>query len=166
MLIFAHSLIQRCAMKSLMLLATALGVFLLAPVGSAAPKPKDDAKDDLKKLEGNWQFTTWVSNGTDLPQEQLEICKWSVKGDKYNFEMGGENKEEGTIKLDPAKKPATIDLDIKEGNDKGKAQPGIYKIEGDTVTICLARPGAKDRPTEFSGKGEDGHILITMKRMK
>lgn len=152
-------------MRSLMLLATALGLFLLAPAGSAAPKPKDDAKDDLKKLEGDWKFTTWVSNGNDLPQELLEIAKWSVKGDKYTFEMG-ENKEEGTIKLDSAKKPAKIDLDIKDGNDKGKAQPGIYKIEGDTITICLARPGNKDRPTEFSGKGEDGHILVTIKRLK
>ena len=139
-------------MKSLCLLSVALGLFLVAPSGNAAPGPKDE-KADLKKFEGNWIFASWDSNGQSLPQEFLDSCKWSVKGDKYTFEQG-ENKEEGSIKIDPSKKPATIDLDITSGNDKGKAQPGIYKIDGETITVCLARPGEK------------GHILVTLKRAK
>jgi uncharacterized protein (TIGR03067 family) len=74
--------------------------------------------------------------------------------------------EEGTMKLDPTKKPATIDLAITSGNDKGKSQVGIYKIDGDSITICLARPGETDRPTEFKSTEENGNILVTIKRKK
>ena len=45
-----------------------------------------------------------------------------------------------------------------------KSQIGIYKIEKDSITICLARPGEKDRPTEFSAAGDKGFILIVMKK--
>ena len=93
------------------------------------------------------------------------MTKWSVKGDKYKFSMG-EMEEEGTIKIDAAKKPATLDFEITAGNDKGKNQVGIYKIDGDTMTICLAQPGVDKRPTDFTSTEDNGHILVTIKRKK
>jgi uncharacterized protein (TIGR03067 family) len=151
-------------MKPFLLITTSLVLAGSLGLSTAAPAPKDD-KDDLKKFEGDWTFTAWVSSGQTLPQEALDMAKWSVKGDKYTFEMG-EQKEEGTIKLDAAKKPATIDFAITAGNDKGKDQPGIYKVDGDTITICLARPGGKDRPTDFKATEENGFILVTIKKAK
>ena len=135
------------------------------PAAPAKDKEAKDSKDDAKKFEGDWTFTAWETNGQALPKEILEITKWSVKGDKYKFQMG-ETEEEGTIKLDPAKKPATIDLAITSGNDSGKDQVGIYKFDGESLVICLARPGVKDRPTEFKTTEEDGQILVTIKRNK
>ena len=149
-------------MKALLGLAAVFGLVALAPVG-AAPKTKDEPKDALKAFEGEWRFVSWESNGTELPKEFLDGHKWTVKGDKYAF-SGGDQSEEGTIKLDADKKPTTIDLDITSGNDKGKQQVGIYKVEKDGITLCLARPGEKDRPTEFSGAGDKGHILIVIKK--
>lgn len=151
-------------MKPLLLIGASLVLAGSLGLSTAAPAPKDD-KDDLKKFEGDWTFTAWEASGQTLPQEALDIAKWSVKGDKYTFEMG-EVKEEGTIKLDPAKKPATIDFAITSGNDKGKDQPGIYKVDGETITICLARPGGKDRPTDFKSTEENGFILVTVKKAK
>jgi uncharacterized protein (TIGR03067 family) len=152
-------------MKSLSLPAVTLGS-LVVGLGllAAAPGTKGD-KDDLKKFEGNWAFTGWQHAGEALPADARESAKWTIKGDKYTFEFGGMT-EEGTIKLDPAKKPATIDLTITDGQDKGKDQVGIYKIDGDTITVCLAAPGAKDRPTEFKSTEENGFILATIKRAK
>ena len=60
----------------------------------------------------------------------------------------------------------TDNLAITSGNDSGKDQVGIYKIDGDTITICLARPGLADRPKEFKTNDENGHILVTIKRNK
>jgi len=152
-------------MKSLSLPAVTLGS-LVVGLGllAAAPGAKAD-KDDLKKFEGTWAFTDWQHAGEALPADAREGAKWTIKGDKYTFEFGGMT-EEGTIKLDPAKKPATIDLTITDGQDKGKDQVGIYKIDGDTITVCLAAPGAKDRPTEFKSTEENGFILATIKRAK
>jgi uncharacterized protein (TIGR03067 family) len=158
-------------MKPYAAIAVVLGLIALtvglpaAPAAPAKDKETKDAKDDIKKFEGEWTFTNWETGGQSLPKEVLEITKWSVKGDKYKFQMG-ENEEEGTIKLDPGKKPATVDLAITSGNDAGKDQVGIYKFDGESIVICLARPGAKDRPTEFKATEDDGQILVTIKRNK
>jgi uncharacterized protein (TIGR03067 family) len=151
-------------MKSLFPLAGTLGSLAVA-VGLLAAAPGKDEKDDLKKLEGDWIFSSWDHAGQPLPAEARETAKLTVKGDKYTFHFN-DLTEEGTIKLDPGKKPATIDLAITEGEDKGKTQVGIYKIDGDTITVCLAAPGAKDRPIDFKSTEENGHILATIKRAK
>jgi uncharacterized protein (TIGR03067 family) len=145
----------------------ALGLLALTFGAVAAPgKEKKEDKDDAKKMEGEWQVTDWVQGGTPLGAGALEGCTWTVKGDKYTFVLGG-NTEEGTFKLDPAKKPATIDLDITAGNCKGNKQEGIYKIEGDTMTFCFNRPGAAGRPGDFkSTEDGDTFIVATLKRKK
>jgi uncharacterized protein (TIGR03067 family) len=144
-------------MRRFALLAVTLGLVAAAPV--------PEKKDELKKFAGDWVFASWEQAGQQLPEENLSQAKWSVKGNKYTFEMGP-NKEEGTIKLDPAKKPATIDLTITSGSDKGKEQLGIYRVERDGIVFCLARPGDKERPTAFAAKDDNGHMLLTIKRAK
>ena len=138
------------------LLAVTLGLV------AAAPAPE---KKDLKQFEGAWVFTRWETGGLSLPEEVLREAKWSVKGDKYTFEMGAAT-EEGAIKLDPARKPAAIDLTITSGIDKGKVQLGIYRIERDAIVLCLAKAGARERPTEFAATEANGHMLLTIKRVK
>ena len=154
-------------MKVVSPFAVVVGLLALTLGAAGAPgKDKKDDKDDVKKMEGEWKITAWEQGGLALPAESLEGSKWTVKGDRYVFEMD-ENKEEGAFKLDPAKKPAAIDLDITSGNDKGKGQPGIYKLDGDTMTFCFNRPGATDRPTEFKSTEEGAtFILVTLKRHK
>jgi uncharacterized protein (TIGR03067 family) len=147
-----------------MRIASVFAALAFAAALSAAPA-KDD-KDDLKKFAGDWAITSWKQAGSDLDKEELAAAKWAVKDGKYKFQLGDENSEEGKLKIDPSKKTPTVDLEITEGNDKGKVQPGIYKIDGDTITFCLALPGAKDRPTDFSSTEDNGHILVTMKRKK
>jgi len=139
---------------------------LLAGTLVAAPRPKEDKeKDDLKKFDGNWAFSSWEHSGLPLAAASLETAKWSVKGDKYTFEISG-TKEEGTLKLDSSKKVATFDLTITSGNDEGSTQLGIYKFDGEALVFCLARPGVKERPTEFTTTEENANILVTIKRTK
>jgi uncharacterized protein (TIGR03067 family) len=154
-------------MKALSPTAVLAGLLALSVGAVAAPtKDKKEEKDDAKKMEGTWVITSWEQGGFALPAEGIEGAKWTVKGDKYTFTMGG-NVEEGTFKLDSSKKPATIDLDITAGNCKGNAQPGIYKIDGDTMTFSFNKPGEKGRPTEFKSTEEgDTFIMVTMKREK
>lgn len=144
-------------------LRLALGFAVLAAVSGAiaAPGLKDDKNNDLKKLEGDWKIESWEQGGAPVRMN----ATWTFKGDKYTLDMGT-NLEEGTIKIDQGKKPATIDLEITGGNCQGKDQPGIYKFDGDTLIMCFAWPGTPDRPTEFQSTAPARTILVTLKRAK
>ena len=131
---------------------------LAAPAPKPAPKPD---QNDLKKLEGDWKIESWTQFGAQVGANWT----WTFKGDKYTLDQGT-NLEEGTIKLDPKKDPPVMDLEITGGNCKGKDQPGIYKLDGDTLTVCFAWPGVADRPTEFTSTADNRWILIVLKRGK
>jgi uncharacterized protein (TIGR03067 family) len=144
----------------------ALTLALVAAPLAAAPGLKEKEKDnDLKKFEGEWVVQSWEQRGQPFPN-LVDTARWSIKGDKYSLDMPGAALEEGTIKLDPAGKLSTIDLDITAGNDKGKLQVGIYKVEKDTITMCFNWPGVDGRPTDLSSTPDNGWILITMKRAR
>jgi uncharacterized protein (TIGR03067 family) len=135
--------------------------FLVVTFGAvAAPGPKE-AKDDLKKLQGSWTIDSWQQLGQPIDIKGT----WVFDGEKYTLDTGA-NIEEGTIKLDTSKKMQTIDLAITGGNCKGNDQPGIYKLDGDTVTLCFAWPGKTNRPDKFESSADENWILITMKRTK
>lgn len=120
-----------------------------------------DAKDDdLKKLQGSWE-TSAVFNGKKAPDSTVVI-----KDSTYAvLDKDGKKVEEGTLKLDPSKKPKAIDSTASEGTDKGQTMLGIYEFDGDTIKICFARVG-KDRPKEFVSKEGSDTVLFVMKKMK
>ncbi len=55
---------------------------------------------------------------------------------------------------------------ITEGPNKGKTQVGIFKIDGDTWTFCVAEPGVKTRPTDFTADLGSNRMLVTVKKLK
>jgi len=140
--------------------------FLLAALLAApAPDPGGSAKEDLKKLQGEWSPTAIQINGEKAPDKKLARTKLVVKDDKFTALEDGEVSDESTVRLDPAKEPRAIDLAFTAGPDKDKSVQGIYKLDGDVLTVCVAEPG-KDRPKEFASAEGSGHILLVFKRAK
>jgi uncharacterized protein (TIGR03067 family) len=150
-------------MKARALMALAAGCLLL---GTASLVADDDAKKALDALQGTWQLDSFSVDGMKAPADFVKEVKFTVKNNKYSLTIKGQEAESGTIKLDPSKKPKTIDLDIARGNDKGKKQAGIYTLEGDTLTFCLAKPGEADRPAKLESTKESKTVLSVMKRDK
>jgi uncharacterized protein (TIGR03067 family) len=132
-------------------------------IAAAAPKD-DDAKKELKKLEGNWVMVSGEEKGKKLPEDAVKNAKLTIKGDKHTVKVGEESFV-GTHKLDPSAKPKAIDATDTEGTFKGKTTLGIYKLEGDKFTVCFAPPD-KDRPKEFSTKSGTGQFIHVWKRQK
>ena len=117
-------------------------------------------KTDLDRLQGSWKTTKIEVEGKPPPREFVEKGKFVFKGNTVSIFQGDEVMEEATFVLDSGKKPPTIDLTATVGPGKGKITYGIYRLEGDTLTLCI---GDK-RPSEFKGQGTAG--LLQFKRAK
>jgi uncharacterized protein (TIGR03067 family) len=124
----------------------------------------DAAKGELKKLEGTWGMVSGEAKGEKLPESTVKSAKLTIVGDKHTVKIG-EDTIIGTHKLDPTKKPKSIDAMDTEGPFKGKTTFGIYKVENGVFTVCFAPPG-KDRPTEFTTKAGTGELLHEWKLKK
>ena len=72
---------------------------------------------------------------------------------------------EGTLKVDETKKPKTFDLLVTAGHAAGTRHLGIYKLDGQSWTICLAASG-KRRPEKFATKAGTGLMLETLERAR
>ena len=83
-------------------------------------------------------------------------------GDKYEQWANGSADERGSFKVNPATKPASIDLMIAEGSDAGKLQLGVYEITGDTLSLTFSAPSDPVRPKTLA----DGAVVVTLKKGK
>jgi len=124
----------------------------------------DDPKDELKKLEGTYTMVSGEKDGKNVAEQTIKIAKLVLKGDQHDVKIGDDTFK-GTHKVDPSKKPKTIDATDTDGPFKGKTVYGIYELDGDTFKVCFAKPG-EDRPKEFSTKSGTGHMLHVWKREK
>jgi uncharacterized protein (TIGR03067 family) len=132
---------------------------LLWPFLSNAAAQDDPVKKDLAKLQGIWKVESAVVGGENVPAEIRADMSLTFKGEEV---IPAKNpKDIATIKLDPSKKPAAIDLTEKNQ----KTSLGIYEINGDTLKLCFNEPG-KGRPTTFeSAKGSQA-VFVVLKRDK
>ena len=150
-------------MRTRALMALATGCLLLA---SAFIRADDDAKKDLDALTGTWRVETFTQDGRKLPENIVKQFTFVIKDGKYTITDGDKEVETGTIKVDPSKKPKTIDFEITSGDDKGKKQPGIYTLDGDKFTFCMAHPGETERPSKLESTKDSKTVLSVLKREK
>jgi uncharacterized protein (TIGR03067 family) len=144
-------------------------VALSAAVQSQAAdvKAKEEAvAKDLRAFKGTWRLSSKEEDGKKFSEEEIKDVIATIDGSgKVSVRRGDKVINEGTVKLDPTKKPKTVGVTFTEGERKGQAAPGIYEIEGDTFRVCVARPG-DERPAEFSAKAGSGRTLVVYKREK
>jgi uncharacterized protein (TIGR03067 family) len=132
---------------------------ILALLGAV---PQDDARKELAKFEGTWQPYYVEIDGKEL--------KTNIKDDRLviagkSFMFTGKEKFDGTITIDPSKKPPAIDTEVTSGEHKGSKMVGIYEISKEALTVCY-RESPGERPTEFNTKEKSGRIIVMYKRVK
>jgi RNA polymerase sigma factor (sigma-70 family) len=143
----------------------ALGVVVAGAVGGArralADRPaaaKDKGPKDEKKILGTWVYKS-VKSGLKVREEVVKAFRTTLTADGKFTADYGRGEYGGTYKLDPARKPKEMTL----RSDKGETILAIYKLEGDTLTICM---GKDERPTEFAVKEGTQVVLWVLQRKK
>jgi uncharacterized protein (TIGR03067 family) len=132
---------------------------------------EETVKKELGRLQGHWVMVGREHMGKKATADELKRVKgvMVIEGDKktgWSDEMGKKvNVQEVTIKLDPTAKPKTVDKVVTKGIGKGETLLGIYNLDGDQLTICIA-VGSKERPTEFAGKSNGHAMVVVYKRVK
>jgi uncharacterized protein (TIGR03067 family) len=144
-------------------------VSLFAAVRSRAADggAKEEAvAKDLETFKGTWRLSSREEDGKKNSEEEIKDLIATIDGSgKVSVRRGDKLINEGTVKLDPTKKPKTVDVTFTGGERKGQAVVGIYELEGDTFRVCVARPG-DERPAELSAKAGSGHTLVVYQREK
>jgi uncharacterized protein (TIGR03067 family) len=132
---------------------------------SAAGKPDDAVAAEFKALVGNYKIEKVLLGGKDIT-EHLKEMKFEIRdGGKYTAQVG-ELTDDATFTVDPRKKPREMDVKPNGGPQKGKLVRVIYKLDGDTLTMCYDHDKPEDRQPKFESKEGTTVLLITYKREK
>jgi len=128
----------------------------------AAPAPKDPPKAPAEAehpLVGEWILDSHISSGKRLPDPGDTFI---LTKDRWVIVNKGA-RTESLLAVDTKKDPRHIDVWVPTQGEENRAR-GIFKLEGDTLTVCYTL--GPDRPIRFESPPKSGLALITLKRVK
>jgi uncharacterized protein (TIGR03067 family) len=145
-------------------LSVSIGLIVCGGIAARADD-KADVEKELKRFQGTWTIESSEAGGQKAPADQLKDMTVTFDGDKHTVKNASEVIQVGRQKIDPTKSPKTIDVTMTEGPSKGTVMLGIYKFDGDTLTVCFDMEGKK-RPTEFKSPPGSQTFVNVHKRVK
>jgi uncharacterized protein (TIGR03067 family) len=137
--------------------------FIAGTFGSV--RGADDKDKDEKAIQGVWSYESMEWNGKKIPAEQIKESTITIEGNKFTVKRGKEVAQAGTLKFDSIKSQKIFDATVTEGEGKGSVMLGIYKIDGDSITVCMNYSGT-ERPTAYKTAEQSESVLVTAKRAK
>ena len=104
--------------------------------------------EQLRALEGTWEFDSLQVDGRPMPAPMLQTSRVLIDGDCFRSETAG-TVYEGLFNIDVEMDPHAIDIEFVSGPEAGNSNHGIFALDGDRLTICLDMSG-KSRPPAFT----------------
>jgi uncharacterized protein (TIGR03067 family) len=136
-----------------------------APVGKNV-----DSKitsEEIRSMASTWKYERQVVEGSEVPltemaSQSIVIAKNTLT---RNVAAGGQTMAiKSLFAVDPTVNPKQMDEDVQIGT-KTSRRVGIYKIEGDVLTLCYDNEGNK-RPTTFESPAKSSFVLSVLRRQR
>jgi uncharacterized protein (TIGR03067 family) len=151
-------------MTRLLYLLVALA--LAGPPATAADPVKST---DLEQMAGAW-LADAAEADMDRPLGRVWFSTFTVEGETFRVSKFFFHPKDltGSFTLDPTTSPRSIDLKLNELDYAEVGQPikipagtlrGIYKLDGDRLTLCFPLDPDRIRPTEFAATAKRTVVL-------
>jgi len=139
-------------------------LLIVLAVAVGAPGVKDPPKKEAS-IVGVWIREKLTAGGKDESELGAGARFTFTEDGKFLMKQKDrDEREEGKYKVDPKKDPAEIEFEGRRGK-KDSPILGIYKLDGDSLTLCI-NGGENARPTKFESPEGSQNILMTFKRAK
>jgi uncharacterized protein (TIGR03067 family) len=129
------------------------------------PASTTEFKAEFKQqtLVGTWKLVSLHTRGLQAPDELVDKLSVRFDDQKLEFVPGEPGFTHFGYRVEATASPPHIDLTHEEGASRGKKLLGIYRLEDNTLKICL---GEDERPTSFEGSKYVVYVLtrISQKR--
>lgn len=119
--------------------------------------------EQLRALEGTWEFRSLEVDGEPVPAAALGASRLLIDGDRFRMESP-EADYEGVFDIDVEQSPNHIDIEFVSGPEAGNWSYGRFELNGDALRVCLGLTGAP-RPESFSTSPGSGHALESLHRV-
>ncbi|HEX5272221.1 MAG TPA: TIGR03067 domain-containing protein [Gemmataceae bacterium] len=121
------------------------------------------ARKELKALEGEWVVQSIETKDAKHKPGDDDRMTLTVKGTKWTF---GTLQEGEVIAVDPSTNPKVVDFKSVRKGREDTVNEAIYKVDKDTLVICIYQGKDKKRPTSFDKPTEADTVLWTLKKAK
>ena len=119
-------------------------------------------RPDSERLMGKWTLVSAVHNGEELPSDQARDLRLELTDKLFRSNLPSRLFGEATYTLDPSQEPRWMDV-ISPGDFGEHVCRGIYRIEGEQLTLCHSWPG-DERPTRFESRPGSNTNLTRWRR--
>ena len=110
-------------------------------------------------IQGIWKVVSWEQAGRKEKPEEFKNWQLHIDLDAVSVWNGDQKVSEESYRINPAVKPRQIDLTVKD-----KKTPGIFRLQGNKLTLCLDRVG-RGRPSKFASEVDSpNEYLIELER--
>ncbi|GIW88349.1 MAG: hypothetical protein KatS3mg108_2673 [Isosphaeraceae bacterium] len=137
-------------------------IVLLALAAQDAP-PTSPHQAELQRHQGTWHVVSFIYNGTEADPEIMASIRRIVEDDRVLWTRDGKRFAATRLELDPTTSPPTLKLIPEGGRNRGQTVHGIYRLDGDRLTLCTSDPG-EPPPSAFSAPAGSRRTLVVLTR--